>query len=62
LFSSGSFFNYGSGPNFWRIFGEFFSTEKDMYQLRRKEGWARFWAIFAQTHLVTLSPSERFNS
>jgi hypothetical protein len=35
--------------------GDFFSTKKDMYQLGQKEGWARFWAIFAQTQLVTLN-------
>jgi hypothetical protein len=49
-------FNFRSSP----IFGDFFLNGKKKcgYQLCRllchKEGCATFWAIFSQTHLVTL--------
>jgi hypothetical protein len=40
--------NYKSSPNFW---ANFFRRKSN---LDKKMGWATFWAIFAQTHLVTL--------
>jgi hypothetical protein len=47
-FYSGQFFvNYRSRPNFE---GTFFHSEI----LQTKNGWSTFWAIFTQTHLVTL--------
>jgi hypothetical protein len=36
--------------NFWTTF----SAEKFMYKFRENMGWATYWAIFSQTHPVTL--------
>jgi hypothetical protein len=53
-----SFEKYRSSPNFWlfsevaRIFG-CFSTVK-LCNILTNLGWATFWEIFSQTHLVTL--------
>jgi hypothetical protein len=37
------------------IFELLLSTVKVMHSFGPKTGWATFWAIFSQTHLVTLS-------
>lgn len=37
-----------------RVLGVLFSTIKVMYHFCPKMGWATTWAIFLQTHLVTL--------
>jgi hypothetical protein len=43
---------FRSSPNF---FGRFVPREKlCMYKIKRKMNWATLWAIFPQTHLVTL--------
>jgi hypothetical protein len=45
---------------FWKIrevaniFGLLFSSAKFMHLVFTKRGWDTFWAIFSQTHLVTL--------
>jgi hypothetical protein len=48
----GQFFseNYRSGPHFLSTF----SKSNDYVLILTKMGWATFWAIFSQTHLVTL--------
>jgi hypothetical protein len=37
-----------------QIFGLVFTTVKVMYKFGQKVVWATVWAIFSQTHLVTL--------
>jgi hypothetical protein len=47
---------------YWAIvfFGQFYEKYsssqkvKVIYKFRQKMGWAKLWAIFSQTHLVTL--------
>jgi hypothetical protein len=47
----GSFFeNYRSGPTFWATF---FPQQQAMF-FGQKMVWDIFWAIFSQTHLLTL--------
>jgi putative alpha-1,2-mannosidase len=36
------------------VFGILFATVKAMHQFWQKMYWDTFWAIFSQTHLVTL--------
>jgi hypothetical protein len=38
--------------------GLLFSTAQVAYQFWQSRGWATFWAIFSQTHLVTLSRNQ----
>jgi hypothetical protein len=44
------FENYRSSPYFWAIF----PRKKLCIDFNKKWVWATFWAIFSQTHLVTL--------
>jgi hypothetical protein len=37
-----------------QFFGLLYSKVKATYQFRQKLGFAPYWAIFSQTHLVTL--------
>jgi hypothetical protein len=37
-----------------QIVWEFLSTAQVMHTFLQEMGWATFWAIFSQTHLVTL--------
>jgi hypothetical protein len=47
------FFNFiQTGPNCCY----FLSKVKSFVLILQNKGWAKFWAIFSQTHLVTLSP------
>jgi hypothetical protein len=48
-----SFENDRSSQYFWAAF----STVKAMYKFGQKTGWAAFWAILSQNHLVTLMAS-----
>jgi hypothetical protein len=45
------FFKLKKWPNF---FGYFFPRKMLRINVDLKMGWATFWAIFSQTHLVTL--------
>jgi hypothetical protein len=47
------FDNYSRSPKY--VFGATFSSVKVMHSFWRKLFWATFWAIFSQTHPVTLS-------
>jgi hypothetical protein len=38
-----------------KILGYFFHKVKIMYYFRQRMGWDKFWLIFFQTHLVTLT-------
>jgi hypothetical protein len=50
--------NYSSGP-FWEA--TLFHRNKFCMDFVKKMAWATFWAIFTQTHLVTLVQSVREN-
>jgi hypothetical protein len=60
----GRIFAYWAVYYFWQLFdnyrrnkkiGLLFTMEQATYVLiLTKKGWATFWAIFSQTHLVTL--------
>jgi hypothetical protein len=56
LFSLGSFFSIAKVAHIW---GNFFPRKKvayvQYYTIFANMDWATFWAIFSQTHLVTLS-------
>jgi hypothetical protein len=49
------FFNFSSGPNFCATF----FSRWTLLNLA-KNSWATFWAIFSQTHLVTLPRSDKY--
>jgi hypothetical protein len=51
LFTFGSFLKYKSSPKFYATF--ILSIEYVL--ILTKMGWAKIWAKFSQTHLVTLS-------
>jgi hypothetical protein len=47
--------NQISGPYLWATF----SYKKNNALVLTKIGWAAFWAIFSQTHLVTLDQYDK---
>jgi hypothetical protein len=51
----GQFFKYRSITKIWATF---FTREKLCITFDKKWAWATFWAIFSQTHLVTLFEME----
>jgi hypothetical protein len=52
LFAMGSFLKITEVAH---ILGDF--CPRTRFQFWRKMGWPKFWAIFSQTHLVTLATS-----
>jgi hypothetical protein len=52
LFTLASIYkNLRRSPN---VFANFFNSVNSCINVYEKMGWATFWAIFSQTHLVTL--------
>jgi hypothetical protein len=43
-----------------QMFGLLFTTVRVVYQFWQRVGWATFWVVFLQTHLVTLSSVQIF--
>jgi hypothetical protein len=41
-----------------QIIGQLFPRKKVMHEFSPKNGWATFWEMFSQTHLVTLEGIE----